>query len=64
MIFYSKERKGHEIYDGIQDTMIEARNYDELIEKVKSMNVEIISVDLIRTEGKHRRIRALLTRVE
>ncbi len=64
LVFYSRERKGHEIYDGIQDIMIEARNYDELMEKVKTMNVEIISVDLIRTEGKHRRIRALLTRVE
>ncbi|BCS94279.1 tRNA pseudouridine synthase Pus10 [Metallosphaera sp. J1] len=64
VIFYSTEKKGHEIYDGIQDMLVEARNFDELMEKIKEMNVEIISVDLIRTEGKHRRIRALLTKTE
>ncbi|AWR99939.1 pseudouridylate synthase [Metallosphaera hakonensis] len=59
--FYSQDRIGHEIYGGIQDLILEGRSQEEVLEKIREMELELISVDLLRTEGRHQRIRALLT---
>ncbi|QKQ99397.1 pseudouridylate synthase [Metallosphaera tengchongensis] len=59
--FFSENRIGHEIYAGIQDVVIQAKNYEELSQKLREMNVSLISVDLLKTEGRHRRVMSLLT---
>ncbi|MCI2414873.1 MAG: pseudouridylate synthase [Candidatus Aramenus sp.] len=53
---YTEEEVGQEVYDGIRDLIIEARNFDELKEKLKEVKGEVLTVDLIDSEGKHKRI--------
>ncbi|MEM0064086.1 MAG: pseudouridylate synthase [Metallosphaera sp.] len=62
--FYSEEKIGHEIYEGVQDMLVEAKSLEEAMLKIKDLNLQVISVDLLKAEGKHERIRALLNRRE
>ncbi len=53
---YSEEEVGQEVYDGIRDLIVEAKNFEELKEKLKDVKGEVLSVDLIDSEGKHKRV--------
>jgi len=57
LVYSEKELKDAEkILDNIYDIYIEAMSGEELREKLRALDVEIIAIDLISSEGKHKRI--------
>lgn len=56
VLFYSKNenKDAEKIYDNIYQVFIEAKNFQELKEKLNQIQGEIISIDLVSSEGKHK----------
>ncbi|BDC19945.1 pseudouridylate synthase [Acidianus sp. HS-5] len=54
VLLYSKEEIGENVLNNIRLLTIEARDFKELKEKLESIHGEIISIDLIQSEGKHK----------
>jgi len=51
-----KIENSKQIYDNIRDIFIYAKNFDDLQQKLKNLSCEILSIDLISSEGRHKKI--------
>ncbi|ARM76595.1 pseudouridylate synthase [Acidianus manzaensis] len=62
ILYYSEtEQKDSErIYNNIYQKIINAENFEDLKNKLKDINGEIISIDLISSEGKHKNLETKL----
>ncbi|MEM0374418.1 MAG: pseudouridylate synthase [Sulfolobaceae archaeon] len=57
LVYSEKELENAEkVYENLYDIYIEAVNSEELIEKLRALNVEVIAIDLIEADGKHKKI--------
>lgn len=56
ILVYSKSenKDAKKVYGNLYQFFIEANNFDELKEKLKGIQGEIISIDLVSSEGKHK----------
>jgi len=61
VLIYSKEEIGERVLGNIRLLTVEARDFKELKEKLKDIKGEIISIDLIESEGKHKILENKLT---
>jgi tRNA pseudouridine synthase 10 len=56
-VYSSKEiENSKQIYENIRDVFVEAKNFEDLQQKLKNLDGEILSIDLISSEGRHKKI--------
>jgi tRNA U54 and U55 pseudouridine synthase Pus10 len=56
-VYSSKEiENSKKIYENIRDVFVEAKNFEDLQQKLKNLDGEILSIDLISSEGRHKKI--------
>ncbi|EZQ06776.1 pseudouridylate synthase [Candidatus Acidianus copahuensis] len=59
LLVYSTEPIGEKVYEKLYDVYVEARDFQELREKLSSIKGEVLLIDLVKSEGKHKSLESI-----